>query len=284
MTVEGSSTVIASGDATPSVADGTDFGTTDVAGGTVSRPYTIRNAGPANLNLTGSPTVSIGGADGEDFSVTSQPASPVASGGGATTFDVPFDPSAAGTRSATISIAKDDTAHNRYTFTIQGTGRPEYPVSGRVTNGVEPLAAVTMTFSHDGHTEVPAADATYSHTVPYDTSGTIAPSDPRYAGCSPASRAFSALGSDLPGQDFVATDDDDGFPAAIESGPDGTDASCDGKLDGIPDRLQPEVISLPAAAGGAYVTMAAPFGTTFESYQALPAPPPGSGPEGVSFP
>lgn len=284
MSVEGNSSPISSGDATPSLADGTDFGTGDVGGSGVSHSFTIRNAGPASLNLTGNPRVSIGGASAGDFSVTSQPASPVAGGGGTTSFTVQFAASAAGTRSATISIANDDTAHDPYTFAIQGTGRLQYTVSGHVTNGIQPLAGVTLTFSHDGHTEVTAADGSYSYLVPEGTSGTVGPSDPRYSAWSPASRSISAIAADLPAQDFVATDDNDGVPASVESGPNGNDPSYDGNSDGVPDRLQPEVMSLPTATGSAYVTMAAPSGTSFESFQALPAPTPGTGPAGVSFP
>ena len=59
-------------------------------------------------------------------------ATPVASGGGTETFIVTFNPSAAGLRTASISIANNDSDENPYNFDIQGTGlvSPEMDVSG----------------------------------------------------------------------------------------------------------------------------------------------------------
>ncbi|MCP4308088.1 MAG: choice-of-anchor D domain-containing protein, partial [bacterium] len=110
---------IADGDTTPSTGDGTDFGSTDVSGGSVIHSFKIHNTGNANLNLTGNPKVSLSGCSG--FSMVSQPASPVAPGG-SRTFSVEFNPTAAGVCSATLSIANNDANENPYNFTIQGTG------------------------------------------------------------------------------------------------------------------------------------------------------------------
>ena len=112
MGVLGNSVSIADGDATPSTADHTDFGTTLVAGGMISRTFTISNSGNAALNLTGTPKVTIGGTNAADFSVSVQPSSPVAASSGTTTFIVVFDPSSAGTRTATLSIVNDDPNEN----------------------------------------------------------------------------------------------------------------------------------------------------------------------------
>lgn len=120
--IQGNSTEIVSGDITPSLADHTDFGQTAVIGGTVVRTFTILNSGGADLTLTGSsPYVSISGANAADFTVTSTPSTPIAPAG-STTFNITFDPSALGTRTATVSIANDDSDENPYTFAIQGTG------------------------------------------------------------------------------------------------------------------------------------------------------------------
>jgi hypothetical protein len=121
MDVLGHSVSIADGDATPSAADHTDFGSADITSGSVDRVFTIANTGVDPLTLTGSPFVQITGANAADFSVTVQPSSPVAASGN-TTFTVHFDPSATGLRSATISIANDDANENPYDFAIQGTG------------------------------------------------------------------------------------------------------------------------------------------------------------------
>ncbi len=121
MDVQGNGVSIADGDSTPSTADGTDFGNTSTTSGTLVRTFTIRNTGGLNLNLTGSPKVAVGGAHGADFTIATQPSSPVA-GGGSTTFQVTFRPLAAGLRTATISIASDDAGKNPYDFAIQGIG------------------------------------------------------------------------------------------------------------------------------------------------------------------
>ena len=116
---------VADGDTTPSVAENTDFGSTLVAGGTVDKTYTIQNTGTGDLTLG---TVTAGG----DFTVTSQPVSPVTPGG-STTFTVHFDPTAVGTRTATISFTNNDSNENPYNFSIQGIGDGP-PVMGDVPN------------------------------------------------------------------------------------------------------------------------------------------------------
>jgi len=138
--VEGNNTSIVDGDTTPSTADHTDFGGADVGGGEVVRTFTIRNLGTSALNLTGnltgSPRVAVSGAHASDFTVTPQPSTPVAANGGTTTFQVAFDPGATGLRSATLSIANDDTDENPYDFAIQGTGDslPEITLKEGTTN------------------------------------------------------------------------------------------------------------------------------------------------------
>jgi subtilisin-like proprotein convertase family protein len=129
MDVEGNGVSIADGDATPSATDHTDFGSVAVSSGTVVRTFTIENTGTANLNLTGTPKVVVTGTHAGDFSVTPQPSSPVNSGGGTTTFDVSFDPSGPGLRSATLSIDNDDNNENPYNFAIQGVGTAETSVA-----------------------------------------------------------------------------------------------------------------------------------------------------------
>lgn len=147
--VKGNSTTIASGSTTPSTTDETDFGSTAVSGGTVMKTFTIENLGDDDLNLTGMPKVAISGTNMADFTVTTQPASPITpnqvlnlaskravargkaaanSATGSTTFVITFDPSALGLRTATVSIANDDADENLYTFAIQGGGCLTNPV------------------------------------------------------------------------------------------------------------------------------------------------------------
>ncbi|MBV6500151.1 MAG: hypothetical protein CJBNEKGG_02620 [Prosthecobacter sp.] len=120
---------IVNGDSTPGTADHTDFEGTPAVSGAVTRTFTITNSGAVELSLTGaSPNlVTLGGANAADFTVTAQPTTPVAANGGTTTFQVSFDPSAIGTRTATVSVASNDSTDNPFTFTIQGTGMNSIP-------------------------------------------------------------------------------------------------------------------------------------------------------------
>ena len=132
--IQGQGQSIATGDATPSTADDTDFGSAQIGGAGVPHTFTIANTGTATLTLSGTPRVTLTGATG-DFTVTVQPATATVAGGSTTTFTVRFNPTAAGTRQATVSIANDDSDENPYTFTIQGNGTaapaPEIDIQGQ---------------------------------------------------------------------------------------------------------------------------------------------------------
>ncbi len=91
-----------------------------LAGGIVTRTFTIQNTGTAAALSVTTP-IAISGANAADFSVTAQPAASVAAAG-STTFTGLFDPSAAGTRGATLTITNNDTDENPYNFSIQGRG------------------------------------------------------------------------------------------------------------------------------------------------------------------
>lgn len=120
--LQGNAVSIVSGDATPALADHTDFGPVGTASGTIVRTFTIQNTGNAILSLTGlSPFVTITGANAADFTVTAIPSNSIAASG-STTFQITFDPSADGVRTATVNIANNDSNENPYTFAIQGTG------------------------------------------------------------------------------------------------------------------------------------------------------------------
>ena len=106
------------GDASPSTVDNTDFGRQYVTTGTLTKVFTVQNLGASSLTLG---TVTVGGTHGADFTVSTQPSGSVPAGG-STTFTVVFDPSATGTRSATLSLATNDADENPFNFSIQGTG------------------------------------------------------------------------------------------------------------------------------------------------------------------
>lgn len=151
--ISGNGMEIASGDTTPVAADGTDFGSVNVTGTSVSRPFTIANTGTGDLILSGTPRVAISGTNAADFSVSPQPISPVTPGG-STIFSITFDPSAVATRTATVTVASDDADEGTYTFEISGTGVANQPpvvtVDGdplTVTVLQGTLATATGTFS-----------------------------------------------------------------------------------------------------------------------------------------
>ena len=172
MDVKGNNVSIADGDATPSATDSTDFGSVVTVGATRSVTYTISNSGDVALTLSGTPKVAVGGTHAADFTVTTQPSSPVAVSGGTTTFVVSFDPSATGVRSATLSIANDDADENPYNWSIQGTGvTREIAVKGNNTDITDgSTSASTTNFTNFG--AVVPITGTVSRTFKILNSGT----------------------------------------------------------------------------------------------------------------
>jgi ELWxxDGT repeat protein len=103
-----------------SLVDGTatvDFGFVALgAGGNLQ--FTVGNTGTADL--TGL-ALSIDGSNAGDFSVTVNPATPLASGA-STTFTVQFSPSVSGVRTASLHIASNDPDENPFDITLTGVG------------------------------------------------------------------------------------------------------------------------------------------------------------------
>ncbi len=141
---------IASGDATPSVDDGTDYGAVAVNGATLDRTFYITNSGTLNLTIS---SVSTSGAAAADFSILSWPGtvSPLS----VSNFVIRFDPSAVGTRTATITINNNDVDEGTYTFDVQGTGSAPNLVVAPLTLtfnamlGSSPAASQTFTVSNN---------------------------------------------------------------------------------------------------------------------------------------
>lgn len=116
----GNTQPIANNDTTPSDLDHTDFGDAAIGSGSITRTFSIQNAGTGTLSLTGMPRVEVMGS-GDDFAVIAQPTSPVPASGGATTFQVVFTPREAGTQNATVRIFNNDSNESTYEFAIQGS-------------------------------------------------------------------------------------------------------------------------------------------------------------------
>lgn len=133
--LSGNGVGIADGDITPELADHTDFGS-----GAGTRTYTLTNSGPQTLNLTGVAPDFVTLSGSPDFSITSQPSTPVAPNGGTTSFSIAFNPSSTGVKTATVSIASDDTSRTPFTFSVSG-------YTAGFSNG-----SLDTTFSSDGIT------------------------------------------------------------------------------------------------------------------------------------
>lgn len=110
--VQGNGVTIASGDTTPSTADGTDFGSATI-GSSLVQAFTISNTGAADLT---SVAVTLSGDSA--FSVSSAPAATI-SPGNSSTFTVTFSPTANGVVTTTVNFASNQ---DPYTFVVGGTG------------------------------------------------------------------------------------------------------------------------------------------------------------------
>src|SRR4029077_546314 len=161
----GNGTTIIDGDTSPGSADHTDFASTDFPTGTVTRTFTIQNLGTASLTLN---LATLSGANAADFSVITQPASTVAPGG-TTSFQVRFNPSAVGTRSATLSVGNNDADENPYDFALQGTGVSSGPEINVLGNGTTIIDGDTSPSGADhtdfGSTDFPTGTVTRTFTI-----------------------------------------------------------------------------------------------------------------------
>ena len=128
---------IVAGDATPSVADNTDFGISPIAGAAVVHTFTITNSGTDPLTVFG---LNVTGANATDFSVSGLVVPATVAVNGSTTFTVSFIPSGPGPRTATVLVANNDCDEGNYNFAVQGAGAtaPDIAVaqSGPLTDGV----------------------------------------------------------------------------------------------------------------------------------------------------
>ncbi|WP_442506617.1 choice-of-anchor D domain-containing protein [Novipirellula sp. SH528] len=114
---------ILDGDVSPSATDGTDFGNVSVTDPAIqNRTFTINNIGDGPLAISSVTTTN------SDFTITANPASPVVATTGTTTFQVTFNPSAFGTRTATVNIVSDDPDETTFNFDVSGFSGPEIDV------------------------------------------------------------------------------------------------------------------------------------------------------------
>ena len=122
VTVEANGEVIADGDDSPIVTDNTDFGSKDILTETQTNTFAIINKGSGTLSLTGDPLVVLSGSEAGDFLISEQPSGTTVAPGDSLFFDVTFNPTAVGLRSATVSFTNDDDDENPFDFNLIGTG------------------------------------------------------------------------------------------------------------------------------------------------------------------
>ncbi len=206
--IQGNSISIVDGDTTPSLLDDTDFGS-ELVGNIIAKTFTIENSGVDPLTLTGaSPYIVISGANAADFSVSVVPSGTIAASG-TTTFEITFQPSALGLRTATLSIDNNDADENPYNFNIQGLGitcTPTLsvssispttgPVNTIVTiNGSGFLTASTVRFGALNASFTIVSDTEIRATVPASaTSGNIVIQDT--LGCDLSYSSFTVITDD----------------------------------------------------------------------------------------
>ncbi|TXG34494.1 PQQ-dependent sugar dehydrogenase [Seonamhaeicola maritimus] len=104
----------ASGNLTNSIADNTDFGTTN-EGSTIDRDFTIHNLGTGTLNISsivlGNPT---------DFALVNSGSSSIAPGG-STTMTIRYNALTSATHYSSITVSNSDSDENPYLINIEAT-------------------------------------------------------------------------------------------------------------------------------------------------------------------
>ncbi|TXI61476.1 MAG: choice-of-anchor D domain-containing protein [Flavobacterium sp.] len=98
---------------------GTDFGETQIVSDPVIRTFTVKNIGTNTINLTGTPLVQIIGSS--DFTVIQNPSSSINTNN-SSTFQIQFNPSSIGTKTAQVSIASNSDDVSPFLFDITGKG------------------------------------------------------------------------------------------------------------------------------------------------------------------
>ena len=120
--VKGNDIEIVNGDSSPSLADHTNFDTTQVNTGTLIRQFTIHNTGSGYLMID---SIYTEGIAEDDFTFLTLPPDSIAAGNSAS-FSLSFTPSAIGRRNTTVHIDNNDADEDPYTFIIQGAGKTPY--------------------------------------------------------------------------------------------------------------------------------------------------------------
>jgi len=159
--VLGNAVTIVDGDIIPSLTDHTSFGAICI-GTTVTRSYTVQNAGFANLTVA---SITMSGTDATLFTVGAlTPASPILPGSQAI-FTVNFNPTTSGVKNATINIINNDCNESPYDYAVTGTCNALPVVTANTASAVI-CSGITTTLTGGG-----ASTYTWTGGTPTVTNG-----------------------------------------------------------------------------------------------------------------
>jgi gliding motility-associated-like protein len=163
--IQGNSTSITDGSATPSLTNGTDFGAACI-GAVLTKTYTIKNTGGATLAVNSG---TITGTDASLFTLGTLPSTVAANSN--VTFTVAFTGTVAGAKNATININSNDCDESNYDFVITASISPGPSItvnSGTICSGgsfsIIPSGASTYTYSGGSANVSPTITSSYSVT------------------------------------------------------------------------------------------------------------------------
>ncbi len=158
----------------------------NVGSSTAPETFTIQNLGNADLTITG---YTLTGANPGDFSVSGLGATSITFGGSAT-FDVIFTPTAAGPRSAVLTINSDDADEGSYVINLTGSGTtPEINIQ---VSGTNYLTGDTYMFAP---TYRGSSNGPVTFTIQNLGSGTLDISGYTLAGANPSHFIVTGLGA-----------------------------------------------------------------------------------------
>ena len=180
ISIQGNSTDIVKGSTTASTTNHTDFGAVGITT-PATKTYTIRNAGPGSLKVTG---ITISGTNASEFTLVTPPAFPLTiAAGSSQDITVKFAPTTIGARVAKLKVSNNDIDEAAYDFALQGLGASatevESPLVGASTLKLYPnpagdMTTVTMTLDRDERITVTVYDAQGKEVIaPVEKNATI---------------------------------------------------------------------------------------------------------------
>lgn len=125
----------------------TNFGTLNIASGTKTKSFTLENNGTGTLTINGtSPYITLSGTNASEFSVTKAPSNSIAAGS-STSFEITFDPSTVGVKTAVVNISSNDGDEGSYSFNIQGEAITNKSI---IVSNVTTPAVANGTYTYQG--------------------------------------------------------------------------------------------------------------------------------------